>query len=152
MVFIGLTLWNSPRVENVVPLLHTFGYGALSITKVFVLWYKKDVFGQLLNELADIWPMSPLEEDAQNIKNKSLSALRIAHQWYFWLNVSGVWFYNLTPIGVYFFRIWRGQHAEIGFVWMSWYPFDKQQLIAHIAVYIFEMFAGMSRGILILFT
>ncbi|XP_013166614.1 PREDICTED: odorant receptor 4-like [Papilio xuthus] len=144
MVFIGLTLWNSPRVENVVPLLHTFGYGALSITKVFVLWYKKDVFGQLLNELADIWPMSPLEEDAQNIKNKSLSALRIAHQWYFWLNVSGVWFYNLTPIGVYFFRIWRGQHAEIGFVWMSWYPFDKQQPIAHIAVYIFEMFAGQT--------
>lgn len=30
IVFIGLTLSNSPRVEDVVPLFHTFGYGALS--------------------------------------------------------------------------------------------------------------------------
>lgn len=30
IVFIGLTLANSPRVEDVVPLFHTFGYGALS--------------------------------------------------------------------------------------------------------------------------
>ncbi|XP_014357814.2 odorant receptor 4-like [Papilio machaon] len=142
VVIIGLTLFNSPRVEDVVPLLHIVGYGILSIAKVFVLWYKKDVFGQLLDELADIWPMSPLEKEAQNIKNKSLSGLRIAHQWYFWLNISGVWFFNITPIAIFFFRTWRGQHAEIGFVWMSWYPFDKQQPVAHVAVYLFEMFAG----------
>ncbi|KPJ15533.1 hypothetical protein RR48_09462 [Papilio machaon] len=142
VVIIGLTLFNSPRVEDVVPLLHIVGYGILSIAKVFVLWYKKDVFGQLLDELADIWPMSPLEKEAQNIKNKSLSGLRIAHQWYFWLNISGVWFFNITPIALFFFRTWRGQHAEIGFVWMSWYPFDKQQPVAHVAVYLFEMFAG----------
>lgn len=30
IVYIGLTLSNSPRVEDVVPLFHTFGYGALS--------------------------------------------------------------------------------------------------------------------------
>lgn len=30
MIYIALTLSNSPRVEDVVPLLHTFGYGALS--------------------------------------------------------------------------------------------------------------------------
>lgn len=30
IVYIGLTLSDSPRVEDVVPLLHTFGYGALS--------------------------------------------------------------------------------------------------------------------------
>lgn len=30
IVYIGLTLTNSPRVEDVVPLFHTFGYGALS--------------------------------------------------------------------------------------------------------------------------
>ncbi|CAK1599678.1 unnamed protein product [Parnassius mnemosyne] len=144
LVFIGLTFWNSPRVENVVPLLHTFGYGALSIAKVFVLWYKKDVFGQLLRELADIWPTPPLDEDAQNIKNQSLTALRIAHRWYFWLNLSGVWFYNLTPIGVYFFRLWQGQNAKIGFVWVSWYPFDKHKPIAHVAVYVFEILAGQT--------
>ena len=52
----------------------------LGIAKVFVLWYKKDVFRQLLNELAGIWPMPPLEEEAQIIKNKSLAALRITHR------------------------------------------------------------------------
>lgn len=35
-----------------------------------------------------------------------------------------------------------GQEAAIGYVWVSWYPFDKTQPIAHVAVYIFEMFAG----------
>lgn len=30
IVYIALTLSDSPRVEDVVPLLHTFGYGALS--------------------------------------------------------------------------------------------------------------------------
>lgn len=30
IVYIGLTVSNSPRVEDVVPLFHTFGYGALS--------------------------------------------------------------------------------------------------------------------------
>lgn len=45
-----------------------------------MLWYKKNIFGQLLSELADIWPMPPLNEDAQSIKNKSLTALRIAHR------------------------------------------------------------------------
>lgn len=58
-------------------LLHAF-YSS-GIAKVFVLWYKKDVFSQLLNELAEIWPMPPLDEEAQIIKNKSLDALRITH-------------------------------------------------------------------------
>nr|QPX50372.1 odorant receptor [Helicoverpa armigera] len=144
IVFIGLTLSNSPRVEDVVPLFHTFGYGALSIAKVFVLWYKKDVFRQLLNELAGIWPMPPLEEEAQTIKNKSLAALRITHRWYFFINVSGVWFYNLTPIVVYLFGLIQNKDDTIGYVWSSWYPFDKHQTLAHIAVYLFEIFAGQT--------
>ncbi|XP_022826861.1 odorant receptor 85c-like [Spodoptera litura] len=144
IVFIGLTLSNSPRVEDVVPLFHTFGYGALSIAKVFVLWYKKDVFRQLLNELAGIWPMPPLEEEALIIKNKSLAALRITHRWYFFMNVSGVWFYNLTPIVVYLFGLIQGKSDKIGYVWQSWYPFDKHQTVAHVAVYLFEIFAGQT--------
>ncbi|XP_075979011.1 odorant receptor 4-like [Anticarsia gemmatalis] len=116
-----------------------------SIAKVFVLWYKKDVFSELLNELAGIWPMPPLDEEAQIIKNKSLDALRITHRWYFFMNVSGVWFYNLTPIGLYFFSLLMGdENAKIGFVWVSWYPFDKHQPIAHVAVYLFEIFAGQT--------
>lgn len=53
---------------------------AAGIAKVFVLWWKKDVFGELIKELAGIWPVPPLDEEAQTIKNKSLSALRMAHQ------------------------------------------------------------------------
>ncbi|XP_063832127.1 odorant receptor 4-like isoform X2 [Ostrinia nubilalis] len=144
IVYIGLTLSNSPNVEDVVPLFHTFGYGALSIAKVFALWYKKDVFKQLISELAGIWPMSPLDDDAAVIKAKSLTALRIAHQWYFVINVLGVWFYNLTPIIVYAYRVWQGQDVEMGYVWVSWYPFDKHHPVAHVAVYIFEIFAGQT--------
>ncbi|KAG6447599.1 odorant receptor 85c [Manduca sexta] len=144
IMYIGLTLANSPRVEDVVPLFHTFGYGALSIAKVFALWYKKDVFSQLLRELVGIWPTPPLEDEAQAIKDKSLDALRITHKWYFAVNVLGVWFYNVTPIAVYFYRLWQDGDAQVGYVWVSWYPFDKHQTIAHVAVYIFEIFAGQT--------
>nr|QEE82745.1 odorant receptor 27 [Conogethes pinicolalis] len=144
IVYIGLTLSNSPRVEDVVPLFHTFGYGALSIAKVFVLWYKKDVFKQLIYELAGIWPMPPMAEEATMIKNDSLAALRMAHRWYFAVNVLGVWFYNVTPIIVYFYRVYQGQDVTVGFVWVSWYPFDKRKPIAHVFVYIFEIFAGQT--------
>ncbi|XP_013195433.2 odorant receptor 4 isoform X1 [Amyelois transitella] len=144
IVFIGLTLANSPRVEDVVPLFHTFGYGALSISKVFVLWYKMDVFKQLMGELATIWPAPPLDPEHQLIKDNSLSALRIAHRWYFFMNVAGVWFYNVTPIGVYLYALLMDQEATIGFVWVSWYPFDKHKPFAHFAVYLFEIFAGQT--------
>nr|ARO70237.1 Odorant Receptor 25 [Dendrolimus punctatus] len=144
IAYIGLTLSNSPRVEDVVPLFHTFGYGALSIAKVFSLWYKKDVFGQLLDELATIWPVPPLDDESQIIKRKSLDALRFAHRWYFAMNLSGVWFYNLTPVIIYFYRQWQGREECMGYVWVSWYPFDKHGMIAHVAVYIFEMFAGQT--------
>lgn len=114
LVNIILTFYNSPRVEDVVPLLHTFGYGALSknivgintrfflcstfyvhlvpltliiilpffegIAKVFVLWYKNKVFGELIDELASIWPMPPIDEDALIVKKKSVAALRISHR------------------------------------------------------------------------
>ncbi|XP_053600219.1 odorant receptor 85c-like [Plodia interpunctella] len=144
IVFIGLTLAHSPKVQDVVPLFHTFGYGALSIAKVFVLWYKKDVFKQLMNELATIWPAPPLDDEHQLIKDKSLTALGIAHRWYFFVNLAGVWFYNITPIGIYLHQLFLGQNAEIGFVWVSWYPFDKHQPVAHVFVYIFEIFAGQT--------
>nr|XP_032519041.1 odorant receptor 4-like [Danaus plexippus plexippus] len=144
LVNIILTFYNSPRVEDVVPLLHTFGYGALSIAKVFVLWYKNKVFGELIDELASIWPMPPIDEDALIVKKKSIAALRISHRWYFGVNVAGVWFYNVTPIVIYFYQLWQGHDAQIGFVWVSWYPFDKNEPIAHVAVYLFEIFAGVT--------
>nr|AST36282.1 putative odorant receptor OR59 [Hedya nubiferana] len=144
IVYIGLTLSNSPRVEDVVPLFHTFGYGALSIAKVFALWSKKEIFAEHLGELSGIWPMEPLDEDARIIKQKSVSALRLVHQWYFSMNVGGVLFYNVTPICVYLYQLWQGLDAQVGFVWMSWYPFDKHQPLNHVFVYLFEVFAGQT--------
>ncbi|KAJ2946490.1 hypothetical protein O0L34_g12538 [Tuta absoluta] len=146
IAFIGLALSNSPKVEEVVPLFHTFGYGALSIAKVFVLWYKKDVFAQLIQELVEIWPVSPLGDEAQMIKSKSLTALRITSSCYFAANFLGIWFYNATPIAIFFYQlIVQGRSdAQVGFVWVSWYPFDKHQPLNHVAVYIFEMFAGQT--------
>lgn len=61
---------------------------------------------------------------------------------YFFMNVSGVWFYNLTPIVIYLYGLIQGKDDKIGYVWSSWYPFDKHQAIAHVAVYLFEIFAG----------
>ncbi|XP_039745367.1 odorant receptor 4-like [Pararge aegeria] len=144
LAYILFTFASSPSIEDVVPLFHTFGYGALSVAKIFAFWYKKSVFGELVDELAGIWPMPPLSDDAQEFKDKSLTALRISHRWYFGVNIMGVWFYNLTPIITYFYRIWQDQDAVIGFVWASWYPFDKHQPIAHIACYLFEMYAGVA--------
>ncbi|GBP12143.1 Odorant receptor 4 [Eumeta japonica] len=144
ITYISITLVNSPRVEEVVPLLHTFGYGLLSIAKVLAIWYKLDVFAKLLTELVDIWPVPPLDPVCQKIKDNSLSGLRTAHRWYFVCNVAGVWFYNLTPLGIYFYRLWQQKQAEVGFVWVSWYPFNKHHPVAHVFVYLFEMFAGQT--------
>lgn len=52
----------------------------VGIAKVFVLWYKNTVFGDLIDELAGIWPMPPLDENASIIKEKSLAALRVSHR------------------------------------------------------------------------
>ncbi|XP_034840986.1 odorant receptor 4-like [Maniola hyperantus] len=144
LVYILFTFASTPSIEDVVPLLHIFGYGVLSIAKIFAFWYKKSVFGELVDELAEIWPMPPLCEDAENFKQKSLSALRISHRWYFSVNIMGVWFYILTPIIIYFHRVWQEQEAEIGFVWASWYPFDKHRPIAHVGCYLFEMYEGVT--------
>lgn len=58
------------------------------------------------------------------------------------MNMGGVLFYNVTPLCVYFYELWSGQEAKVGFVWVSWYPFDKHKPINHVFVYLFEMFAG----------
>jgi hypothetical protein len=47
---------------------------------MFVLWYKKDVFKRLIKELAEIWPMPPMDEKALLIKNKTLIGLRLVHR------------------------------------------------------------------------
>ncbi|XP_038208938.1 odorant receptor 85c-like [Zerene cesonia] len=144
IAFIVVTFANSPRVEDVVPLFHTLGYGILSVSKVFVLWYKKRVFKQLLSELTVIWPIAPLDDEAYSIKNQSLKALRLVHRWYFAINLSGVWFYNMTPMGIYLYQIVRGEDARLGFIWASWYPFDKTHPITHVFLYVFEILAGQN--------
>ncbi|VVC91787.1 unnamed protein product, partial [Leptidea sinapis] len=63
---------------------------------------------------------------------------------YFAMNICGVWFYNLTPLGVYFYKKFVGINAPLGTIWSSWYPFDKEQSLAHAMVYCFEIFAGQT--------
>ncbi|XP_050665425.1 odorant receptor 85c-like [Leptidea sinapis] len=144
IIFIILSIAKSPNVEDIVPLFHTTGYGVLSIAKVFALWYKKTVFRRLLNELEVIWPVIPNHNAAKTIKEQSLNALYIVHSWYFAMNICGVWFYNLTPLGVYFYKKFVGINAPLGTIWSSWYPFDKEQSLAHAMVYCFEIFAGQT--------
>ncbi|XP_059048992.1 odorant receptor 4-like [Achroia grisella] len=144
IVYIGLTLSDSPRVQDVVPLFHPFGYSILSIAKGFALWYKRDEFKQLINELAVIWPDPQFDKDAQTIKENALTALHITHQWYSGVNIIGVAFYCVTPIGIYVYDLLLGREAEIGFVWFSWYPCDKRKPLAHILIYLFEVFIGQT--------
>ncbi|CAG4925069.1 unnamed protein product [Colias eurytheme] len=145
VTFLCVTSANSPRVEDVVPLIHTVGYGILSISKFAVLNFKRSVFAQLLDDLTSIWPVPPIDKEAENIKQKSLNALRLMHSWFFGLNVSGVWFYIITPIGLYLYNNLRGHNYKIRTVWKSWYPFNiYSQTWIHVIVYIFEIFSGQS--------
>ncbi|KAJ2946491.1 hypothetical protein O0L34_g12538 [Tuta absoluta] len=146
IAYIVVTLPNSPKFEDVIPFFHIFGYGVLSCSKVFALWYKKDVFGKLIQELATIWPVSSQNKIEQEIKNNSLAALRATSIAYFLVNMIGVWVYNLTPIVVFLYEYyWQKQSdAKIGFIWFAWYPFDKHKPFGHVVVYIFEMFIGQT--------
>ncbi|NP_001292437.1 uncharacterized protein LOC105398380 [Plutella xylostella] len=146
IVNIGVTLATTPRVEFVVPLFHTFGYGALSSFKLWSVWYKKDVFEQRIADLVDIWPVPPLAPELQAIKDKSLLALRIAHRFFFGLNVSAVWIFNLTPVMIYVYESWwQGRpDAVVGFPWTCWYPFDKWDPTNHVFVYLFEILSGVT--------
>ncbi|XP_050665418.1 odorant receptor 67c-like [Leptidea sinapis] len=144
LAFLCVTIANSPRVEYVAPLLHTVGYGILSICKISALFSKRNVFARLLNDLRTIWPVYTNEE-TQNIKSRSLRALRIAHLSYFALNESGVLFYIITPVVLYLFNVLRGQEYHIRTVWRSWYPFDiYSSILLHTVIYIFEIFSGQS--------
>ncbi|CAK1548309.1 unnamed protein product [Leptosia nina] len=143
--FLCVTSTNSPRVEDVVPLIHTVGYGILSISKFAVLYSKKSIFAQLLDDLSTIWPVAPLETEAQLLKSSSLKALRLTHSWYFGLNESGVCFFAITPVSLYFFNQMRGQNYAIRSIWASWYPFNiYSSNFVHVCVYIFEIFSGQS--------
>lgn len=50
-----------------------------AISKALALYYKRLVLGQLIDELAVIWPMPPLDIEAENLKRKKLARLYVAH-------------------------------------------------------------------------
>ncbi|XP_048481552.1 uncharacterized protein LOC105398380 isoform X1 [Plutella xylostella] len=118
----------------------------LSSFKLWSVWYKKDVFEQRIADLVDIWPVPPLAPELQAIKDKSLLALRIAHRFFFGLNVSAVWIFNLTPVMIYVYESWwQGRpDAVVGFPWTCWYPFDKWDPTNHVFVYLFEILSGVT--------
>ncbi|KAJ0181129.1 hypothetical protein K1T71_003214 [Dendrolimus kikuchii] len=129
--------------EFVGSYLHIAGYDTMSFGKLITIWYMRHTFRKLVDELADIWPVSVLDKEAKNIKNDSLTSLRRRQIMYAFWNVLGVWLYNLTPIAVLLYRKIRGIPSELGFVWQLAYPFDKTKPVYHEIVYIFETCSGI---------
>ncbi|XP_075986147.1 odorant receptor 4-like [Anticarsia gemmatalis] len=144
IAYVSGQLINISSVEEFVgSYLHIAGYDTLSFGKLLTIWYKRHTFRQLMSELAEIWPVSIKNAEAE-IKYNSLSALKHRQNLYAFWNILGVWFYNLTPIALLIYRKARGVPAALGYVWQMYYPFDKTQLLPHIAVYIFETLAGLT--------
>nr|WCC57641.1 odorant receptor 51 [Papilio polytes] len=141
--YVTLKLIKSSSVVEFVASLHIVGYDAMSFGKLLTIWYKRNEFRQLVNELADIWPMSDDDKEEVNIKRSRTSSLRIAQFYYAFWNVLGVWLYNLTPIVVFVYHKVKGEPADLGYIWHMAYPFDKTKPIYHELVFIFEACGGM---------
>ncbi|VVC92481.1 unnamed protein product [Leptidea sinapis] len=140
LFYVFQQLVTSSSVVDFVASLHIAGYDSMSFGKLLTIWYKRDVFKNLLIELADIWPISEKDFEANSIKLKKLSQLRYA----FW-NLLGLWLYNLTPIAIYMFRKIQGSPADLGLIWHVSYPFDKTQPVYHEVAFIFETYGGKIR-------
>ncbi|CAG9110792.1 unnamed protein product [Plutella xylostella] len=131
-------------VAEFVASLHIAGYGFISVGKMAIIWYKQDIFKQLVRELADLWPVRKDDGEAAEIKQRSLNALRFFHIFYTAFTVLGVALYNLTPIALHAWRSARGARSELGFVWHVAYPFDKRHPVYHKIAYAFEVCSGVS--------
>ncbi|KAG7304154.1 hypothetical protein JYU34_011088 [Plutella xylostella] len=131
-------------VAEFVASLHIAGYGFISVGKMAIIWYKQDIFKQLVSELADLWPVRKDDGEAAEIKQRSLNALRFFHIFYTAFTVLGVALYNLTPIALHAWRSARGARSELGFVWHVAYPFDKRHPVYHKIAYAFEVCSGVS--------
>ncbi|KAI5642543.1 7tm odorant receptor domain-containing protein [Phthorimaea operculella] len=108
-----------------------------------MLWFKRDMFRQVVKDLVELWPVAVKDEEAAVLKRRSLTALRYFHFCYMLQNVLGVTFYNVTPIALYIYQLCRGTPAELGFIWAVLYPFDKTKPYIHEFVFAFECFSGV---------
>ncbi|XP_026764626.2 odorant receptor 4 isoform X1 [Galleria mellonella] len=143
-VYIVYLLAKSVTLEKLMgSYLHIAGYDTMSFGKLLTIWYKKNTFRRVVNDLADIWPVDEKNPEAVAIKNKCLSTLRSRQSLYIFWNVLGVWLYNLTPVALHLYRLARGIPSDLGFVWQMYYPFDKTKPIVHEFVYIFETASGL---------
>ncbi|CAH2100023.1 unnamed protein product [Euphydryas editha] len=136
-------LVTSASVVEFVAGLHIIGYDTMSFGKLLTIWYKKDIFRNLINELADLWPTSSHDKDSVEIKQKKLSSLRIGQFSYAFWNILGLWLYNLTPVVIYVYRKIQGAPAQLGYIWHLSYPFDKTQPVYHELSFVFEICGGM---------
>ncbi|XP_059049308.1 odorant receptor 4-like [Achroia grisella] len=143
--YIIFLLANSVSLEKLIGgNVHVAGYGTMSFGKLLTIWYKKNSFRQVVNDLVDVWPVHETNPEAVAIKHKSLASLRSRQMLYIFWNVLGVLLYSLTPVALHLYRLARGLPSELGFVWQIYYPFDKTNSIVHEFVYIFESFAGIA--------
>uniref|UniRef100_A0A0K8TVB7 Odorant receptor n=1 Tax=Epiphyas postvittana TaxID=65032 RepID=A0A0K8TVB7_EPIPO len=144
IAYVTSLILRTTSVAEFVTSLHIVGYGSMSISKLLTLWFKRHTFRKLIEDLEDIWPVAPENQEEEDIKQKSLKDLRLGQSWYAFFNVLGVVMYNITPIGIHLYRRSRGMPSVMGYVWHVAYPFDKTQPINHVFVYAFECFAGAS--------
>lgn len=52
-------------------------YYFIGLCKLLTLWFKRNTFRQLIEELADIWPVTPENQEEEDIKQESLKELRL---------------------------------------------------------------------------
>ncbi|KAM3966695.1 odorant receptor 4 [Aphomia sociella] len=143
--YIVYLLVNSVSLEQLIgSYLHIAGYDTMSFGKLLTIWYKRNSFRQVVNELTDIWPVVEKNPEAVAIKNNSLASLQSRQILYIFWNVLGVWLYNLTPVALHLYRLGRGIPSDLGFIWQVYYPFDKTKPVVHELVYIFETFSGVA--------
>ncbi|XP_050354396.1 odorant receptor 4-like [Nymphalis io] len=136
-------LVNSASVVEFVASLHIIGYDIMSFGKLWTMWYKRNIFRNLLIELADLWPTSDHDKDSIDIKRQKLSRLQIGQFWYAFWNILGVWLYNLTPIAILVYHRIQGTSANLGYIYHLLYPFDKTQPVYHELAFVFEALAGV---------
>ncbi|KAI8429771.1 hypothetical protein MSG28_000313 [Choristoneura fumiferana] len=144
IAYVTSLIIRTASVAEFVTSLHIVGYGSMSFCKLLTLWFKRHTFRKLIEELADIWPVTPENQEEADIKQESLKELRLGQFWYAFFNVLGVIWYNITPILIHLYRKSRGLPSVMGYVWHAAYPFDKTKPINHVFVYAFECFAGSS--------
>ncbi|XP_049888055.1 odorant receptor 4-like [Pectinophora gossypiella] len=136
-------LVGSTSVAEFVASLHIVGYGIMGLCKCLILWLKRPVFRQVVNELVKLWPVNVEDEEGAALKRRSVNALRLGQLSYMIWNVAGCAMYAVTPVMLHVYRLIRNVPSDLGYVWAATYPFDKTKPGYHEFIFVYEAFSGL---------